>query len=243
MQRPYIFCHMLTSLDGKIIGNFLDIPECKPAHEAFRDIMFNRRGNYRMQGWLSGRLTTDYNFTFDRKPDLDENAAPVPAGDYVPEIDVPMFYVSIDPDGRLGWESKYLSWSDANTPVIEVLTEKASNAYKTFLRRLGIPYIICGKDEIDHALTLHKLRTLFGIEHLMLGGGGILNWSYIQAGLCDELSLVVAPSADGADKPTLFMAKEKYGTDDTPVGFELLDVEKLDGGVLWLKYRVKNARS
>ena len=77
----------------------------------------------------------------------------------------------------------------------------------------------------------------------MLGGGGILNWSYIQAGLCDELSLVVAPSADGADKPTLFMAKEKYGTDDTPVGFELLDVEKLDGGVLWLKYRVKNARS
>ena len=57
------------------------------------------------------------------------------------------------------------------------------------------------------------------------------------------LSLVVAPSADGADKPTLFMAKEKYGTDDTPVGFELLDVEKLDGGVLWLKYRVKNARS
>ena len=27
MNRPYIFCHMLTSLDGKIMGNYMSTPE------------------------------------------------------------------------------------------------------------------------------------------------------------------------------------------------------------------------
>lgn len=243
MQRPYIFCHMLTSLDGKIIGNYMRTPECAPAHRIFRDIMFGRKGSYRIQGWLSGRKTSDDNFTHNRKPDLDGDTAPVPAGDYLPEIDIPMYYVSIDPDGRLGWESRYLDWDGTRTTIIEVLTGKASNAYRSFLRRLGIPYLIVGENELDYALLLHKLRTLFNIEQLMLGGGGILNWSFIQAGICDELSIVLAPAADGGDKPALFAANPAYGSDDTAVGFELLNAEPLDGGTLWLTYRIKNARS
>lgn len=27
MERPYIFCHMMTSVDGKIMGNYMDTPE------------------------------------------------------------------------------------------------------------------------------------------------------------------------------------------------------------------------
>ena len=27
MNRPYIFCHMLTSLDVKIMGNYMSTPE------------------------------------------------------------------------------------------------------------------------------------------------------------------------------------------------------------------------
>lgn len=33
-----------------------------------------------MEGWLSGRVTTDKNFTFFKEPKLDENAPLVPAG-------------------------------------------------------------------------------------------------------------------------------------------------------------------
>ena len=25
MNRPYIFCHMMTALDGKIMGSYMDI--------------------------------------------------------------------------------------------------------------------------------------------------------------------------------------------------------------------------
>lgn len=27
MNRPYIFCHMMTSLDGKIMGQYMETPE------------------------------------------------------------------------------------------------------------------------------------------------------------------------------------------------------------------------
>ena len=80
MDRPYLFCHMLTSLDGKIMGNYLDLPACEPAADLFYDIAFGPAPFYRHQGWLSGRVTTDDNFTHYRTPDLDPAAPPVPPG-------------------------------------------------------------------------------------------------------------------------------------------------------------------
>lgn len=40
MERPYIFCHMLTALDGKIMGRYMDTPECATASDVFYDIAF-----------------------------------------------------------------------------------------------------------------------------------------------------------------------------------------------------------
>lgn len=239
MERPYIFCHMMTSLDGKIRGNYMETPEGEAAGDVFYRIAFGKEPYYKHQGWLSGRVTTDDNFTFYETPDLDENAGPVPEGDFVAQPDADMYYVSVDPSGRLGWKNCTLTYEDTHAHVLEVLTGKASNAYKTFLRKLGISYIIVGKDALDYELTLEKLKKLFGIETLMLGGGGVLNWSFIQAGLCDELSLVITPSADGSSKmPTLFMTKEGL-TIDRAVNFELEHLEAKDGGSIWLRYRVK----
>ena len=79
-----------------------------------------------------------------------------------------------------------------------------------------------------------------GIDRmLMLGGGGVLNWSFIQAGMCDEVSVVIAPVADGSSKtPALFNAKDEWAS-DTPVAFELQSAEIKDGGSVWLRYLVK----
>ena len=164
MERPYIFCHMMTSLDGKIMGNYMETPEGEAAGDVFYRIAFGKEPYYKHQGWLSGRVTTDYNFTFYETPDLDENAGPVPEGDFVAQPDADMYYVSVDPSGRLGWKNCTLTYEDTHAHVLEVLTGKASNAYKTFLRKLGISYIIVGKDALDYELTLEKLKKLFGIE-------------------------------------------------------------------------------
>ena len=154
MTRPYVFCHMMTSLDGKIVGNYMRTPEA--------------------------------------------DAAPVPDGDFVAVSDASKYYISIDPSGRLGWDSAEMTYRTTTAHVIEVLTGRASNAYKAFLRKLGISYVIAGDTNIDFELLLNKLSDLFDVQTLMLGGGGVLNWSFIQANLCDELSVVIAPTADGS---------------------------------------------
>ena len=66
----------------------------------------------------------------------------------------------------------------------------------------------------------------------------LLNWSFIQAGFCDELSIVIAPAADGSrETQTLFMTKDNLTT-DLAKGFKLLEVMPLEGSSVWLRYKV-----
>ena len=238
MDRPYVFCHMLTSIDGKIMGNYMDTPEGEQAGEIFYNVAFGKAPYYRHQGWLSGRVTTDDNFTFYQEPELDENPEVVPAGDYVAVPDAKMYYVSVDPSGKLGWESNELNYQDTTAHVLEVLTGKTVNAYKAFLRKRNISYIIAGESELDYALLMKKLKELFHIETLMLGGGGVLNWSFMQAGMCDELSVVIAPAADGSSEtPALFETRQGFAG-DRAIGFKLEHVEAMKGGSVWLRYKI-----
>lgn len=92
--------------------------------------------------------------------------------DFIKKADVPMYYVSVDPSGKLGWKSSVLHYVDTTAHIIEILTEKSSNSYKAFLRKIGISYIIAGQEELDSSLAMEKLYTLFDIHTLMLGGGG-----------------------------------------------------------------------
>lgn len=238
LKRPYIFCHMLTSLDGKIMGSYLETDAGIAATDVFYHIAFGKEPHYQHQGWLSGRVTTDDNFTFYKEPQLDKTADAVPKGDFIAEPNFGMFYVSVDPRGRLGWKSSTLHYVDTTAHVVEVLTEEASNAYKAFLRKLGISYIICGSSTLDYDLVLLKLKEQFHIETLMLGGGGVLNWSFLQRGLCDELSIVLTPAADASPQtPPLFRAKDGL-SDNTALEFSLKDVNVMDGNAIWLRYSV-----
>lgn len=238
MNRPYIFCHMMTSVDGKIMGSYMETAEGDKASNVFYNIAFGKNPHYKHQGWLSGRITTDDNFTNYKRPELDDNTPAVPEGDFIAVNDADKYYVSIDPSGKLGWERNTLIYGDTVAHVLEVLTGKASNAYKAFLRKLNISYIIAGDDTLDHALAMEKIKTLFGIETLMLGGGGILNWSFIQAGMCDELSVVIAAAADGSSETQALFETRGGLAVDKPVGFTLNSAEIKDGGSVWLRYTI-----
>lgn len=218
------------------MGSYMETPEGEAAGEVFYDIAFGKEPFYRHEVWISGRVTTDDNFTFYEKPDLDENAPEVPAGDFIVTVERPMYYASIDRSRRLGWKENIVHYGDVEARVIEVLTGQASNAYKAFLRRLDIPYIIAGEDALDYALAMDKLYRLFDIRTLMLGGGGIVNWSFMQAGMCDEVSLVVAAAAGSAKKPALFSDTGGF-TGGRAVSFRLLGVQQKAGGSLWLRYQ------
>jgi riboflavin biosynthesis pyrimidine reductase len=98
-----------------------------------------------------------------------------------------------------------------------------------------VSYLLAGAREIDLSLALEKIGARFGVRTLMLEGGGRINGGFLRAGLVDEVSVLVAPVADGRiGMPTLF----DVDGDATPHRLELEAVERRDDGVVWLRYRV-----
>lgn len=102
-----------------------------------------------------------------------------------------------------------------------------------------VSYIIAGKKELHFAEAVSKIRRIYGKDELLLNGGGGVNWSLLKQGLVDEVSIVMTPVADGANESaSLFDGNPKYN-DNGPVGFELIDMQKLQDGSAWLRYKVK----
>jgi riboflavin biosynthesis pyrimidine reductase len=82
------------------------------------------------------------------------------------------------------------------------------------------------------------LYDLFDIRTLMLEGGGGVNGSLLNAGLIDELSLLILPIADGTTNAETPFEVADYLPKKDVNSLKLIDVRKLKHDVLWLTYRV-----
>lgn len=234
MKRPYVVCHILSALDGKIAGPFMGLPAVRAASGEYARI----RREYQADAWLYGTVTTK-EFTDFRKPALEEGAAPL-EGDFVARKDAPLYYVSVDILGEIGWESgTFHKEGRPDAHVIEVLTHKTPAAYRAYLRQRGVSYILAGEDALDCQLAMEKLYELFGIKTVLICGGGTVNWTFLQQGTVDELSLLLAPAADGRpDTVTVFEASPLLEK-SAPAEFHLKTAEQL-GDTVRLVYTVGN---
>ena len=237
MERPYVICHILSSLDGKITGPFMGTEAAGALGAEY--------GRYRTEmnarALLYGTTTTK-EFTGFRKPVLEETEE-VPEGDFVVEDSAKLYYISVDVDGEIGWESGTFC-NKGRTPahVVEILTDSTPAAYKAYLRKTGVSYIIAGEMRLDCEMALKKLYELFHIERLLICGGGIVNWSFLQAGMVDELSLFLAPVTDGSlGKASLFTQIPSL-MEGNPVEFRLRETEQIGDGGLRLNYQPKNRK-
>lgn len=232
MDRPYIICHMVTSVDGKVTGNFLSTPECAEACGIYYEINRNLKSN----GFICGRVTMEGSFTGGYYPDLSAYEPVINKADFIPDDMTGFYAVAFDPKGKLGWESDKIIDPDGDpgydgAQIIEVLTEEADERYLGYLESMKIPYIFAGEKEIDVELALFKLKNTVGCETLLLEGGSVVNGYFQRADVIDELSLVVAPIvADSNDKP-LF-------TDSSIANFELISAEKKENNLV-LSYKRK----
>ena len=230
MNRPHIICHMVTSIDGKVTGEFLSRPECEKATDIYYELNreYNKNG---ANGFICGRVTMESSFTGGWYPDLTRYEPDSHKNDFIPDNLSGFYAVSFDPKGKLGWKSNKIIDEDPgydDAQIIEVLTEQVDGRYLEYLQSMEIPYIFAGEKEIDVKIALEKLKTLMGINSILLEGGSIVNGYFERAGVIDEISLVVAPIvADAEDKP-LFM-------DSTLSEFKLKEIKQCDD-VVWMNY-------
>ena len=107
------------------------------------------------------------------------------------------YWVIFDRKGKCNWNVNKVTYGGKTALVVEILTKKVSKSFLAHLRAIGISYIIAGDDDLDLELALTKLKSLFGIDNLVLCGGAQINGAFHKAGLLDELSLVIAPYIEG----------------------------------------------
>lgn len=235
-NRPYIICHMLTSIDGKVTGEFLFRDKCANATEIYYELNRDIKAN----GFICGRVTMEGSFTGGWYPDLSKYK-PVSHDmgtkmDFIVD-DLSGFYaVAFDTHGKLGWKSNRIIDPDGDpgydgAQIIEVLSEDVDERYLGYLEEMEIPYIFAGEKSVDVETALFKLKNIIGCDTLLLEGGSIINGAFERANAVDELSLVVAPVIADKDSKPLFW-------DSDLTDFDLTEADSKNG-ILVLNYKRK----
>lgn len=231
MNRPYVICHMLTSVDGKIDGEFFSAPEIAPALGEYA----NLRKAFNCSATLYG-TTTMRGFSDGLAENIPHCDRKILREDYKAPNDTDNYIVSVDPEGILGFDSGYIE--KKNRPkahVIEVLLETVSDDYLAYFQNAGVSYIFAGNGDLDCGLMLEKLYGSFGIKRVLAAGGGLMNWSLVQENLVDELSIVIAPAADGSTTAATIFEKADFLPERRPAAFKIKDVRKI-GDTVHLLY-------
>ena len=231
-MRPYVICHMTTSIDGKVTGNFLFREECIPATEEY----YRLNREIPAQGFACGRVTMEESFTGGWYPELSnyENKK-ISREDYIANTHASRYAVAFDRRGRLGWKSSEIEDDDPGydeAHIIEVMCENVSDAYLAYLQNIGVSYIFAGKEEMNLKMALEKLNKHFSINVLLLEGGSEINGAFERAGIIDELSLVQSSVIADADSKPLF-------ADSTLADYRLQEAKVVSENVLWLRYLKK----
>ena len=237
MKKPFVICHMVSSVDGKIDGSWFGAPEVGPVLKESGVI----RNAYQCNTTLYGSTTMAETYAEGYVSDLPHSDTAYPREDYIDQNDSGNYFAAIDPNGTIAYADKYIEKRGRpKAHVIEVLLESVSDDYIAYLRELDISYIFAGRETLDPALCMDKLCRLFGIEKLMICGGGIVDYTFLQAGLIDELSLVVVPLTDGATDVATVFDRSPFVPETAAIAFKLLEVKMLPGDGVWLRYQPKN---
>jgi 2,5-diamino-6-(ribosylamino)-4(3H)-pyrimidinone 5'-phosphate reductase len=189
------------------------------------------------EGWMCGRITMEP-FAKRLRSDAEvakEYEGSAPRADFRAKGDFESFAFAIDPRGRLAWESNEISGDH----IVAILSERVSEDYLAFLRERGLSYILAGERDIDLPLALERIGERFGVRTLMLEGGGRINGRMLAAKLIDEVSVLIAPAVDGRlGTPALF----DISGDGASHRLALEHMERRTDGLIWLRYRVEQAK-
>ena len=235
-MRPYVICHMTTSIDGKVTGAFLGREECVPATEEY----YRLNREISAEAFACGRVTMEESFTGGWYPELSEFAnVKMNRDDFIANQEASRYAIAFDRKGRLGWKTSKIEDEDpgyAGAHIVEVLCEEVDDAYLAYLQSIGVSYIFAGKLEMNLEMALEKLWSNFFINDLLLEGGSEINGAFERAGLIDELSLVQTSVISDADSKTLFQ-QSSLGD------YILKEVKVISDSVLYLRYLQKNNRT
>ena len=225
MKKPYIICHMMTSADGRI--------DCAMTSQlsGVSDYYATLRA-LDTPTTVSGRVTAELEMSEPGVFEAKDNTQFGKEG-FSKKADAAGYEIVVDTHGKLLWNDAY----GMEKPYLIITSEQVTKEYLRYLDGLNISWIACGTGKIDLARACEILAENFGVKRMSIVGGPAINTAFLNAGLLDEISILIGAGIDGRkDMPSVFDGREM----DYPLTqLSLSDVKKFDSGAVWLRYKTK----
>lgn len=224
MKKPYIICHMMMSIDGRI--------DCAMTSKLRGvDNYYSTLSEINVPTTVSGRVTAEL--------EMAEPGTFVPKNNdiygkegFSKKTEAAGYEVVVDTKGKLLWPDA----SGMDKPYLIVTSENVTKEYLEYLDSHNISWIACGKERIDLVRASEILATEFGVERMGIVGGPQINTGFLKAGLLDEISLLIGPGIDGrGGMPPVF---DGLDMDYDVTQLKLIDVKKFDSDAIWIRYQL-----
>lgn len=225
MERPYTVCHMMMSVDGRI--------DCAMTEQLSGvEDYYSSLDALELPTTVSGRVTAERELALPGAFQAGKGEAFGKEG-FSKKVDAKGYEVIVDTKGTLLWPDA----SDMEKPYLIVTSGQVKKEYLDYLDTKAISWIVNGEDKINLAKAAEVLREEFGVDRMGIVGGAAINTSFLDAGLLDEISLLIGAGIDGrAGMPSVF---DGLPLSHPLIHLELAHVQKLDSGAVWLRYRFR----
>lgn len=235
LNRPYIICHMLQSINGSIDGKFFEDKNTIQLAQTYS----KTSEEFETDGIIYGSTTADELFGFNESKKLHTNSLSFnKEEDFIIQNANQKWIVVFDPSGIVKWsESSLTNPRLKNKNIVVIVSKLVSTSYLSDLRNLKISYILGGKDNLDIEKVLNKLYMKCGIRKLLLQGGGILNGSFMNGNFIDEISLIISPNIHISNKNTTCFEDSSYLHNDELFKYVIADCKILNFSGIWLHYK------
>lgn len=224
MKKPYIICHMMTSVDGRID---CAMTEHLPGVQEYYDTLDELGAPSR----VSGRVTAQLEMALAGEFKSEKNE-PIGKEAFSKTVDAQGYEIVMDTNGTLLWEDD----ADSDRPLLIVTSQKVSGEYLEYLNSRHISWIACGKNKIDLVRVCEILSEQFGVERMAVVGGGHINAGFLAAGLLDEVSVLIGAGIDG--RGGMAAVFDGLPMEREVTQLKLTDVKSYESGAVWIRYEV-----
>jgi len=232
-MRPKIICHMISSVDGRLHVERWTPPSAGTDRNIISTTYESVAERLQGDGWIVGRKSMTP--MAKGQPAFFPTSGANLRTTFIGERLNRSLAIAVDLTGKLHYGKSHMSGEH----YVAILGKNVPDTYLEELRETGVSYLFAGEDGTDLVSAMETLRQDFGVETLLLEGGGVTNGYFLKAGLIDELSLLVYPGIDGlAGVSSIFEYAGGHG-EHPAAGYtlRLISSDVLEGGIVWLRYQ------
>lgn len=223
-MTPYIVCHMMSSVDGRIDCAMTEAIENS-------DVYYDALERLKFDAVLEGRVSRQMHYALP-EPFQAGDKTPIGREQYHIAHPADHYDIAVDTHGSLTWPD-----SASADNLLVITDQECPREYHDYLTANGISWIACGEAGIGLSRAMEILGDRFGVKRLGVVGGGHINGAFLKAGLLDEVSLMIGGGIDGrAGMAAVFDGIEPHTY--PPTLLTLTDVERM-GNTVWLRHTVK----